>query len=165
MKQLVVGLLSALAVSAAIAVGSRTSAGRQAGERTLRATWFVHAFSILLVGLLATFAIAGWNETRSEQLPWLYGLLIGAGLGLIGWVWFFYASVVFWTAEGIGIRQPFMATRFVRWEDVEWAGRNWSGDFQVRSQRTRISYTSYHGGHEQLNGFAKRRLPKFAKNF
>ncbi|MBA1140028.1 hypothetical protein [Mesorhizobium neociceri] len=165
MRQLVVGFVIALAVSAAGAIGSRTRAGREAGERTLRATWFTHAATIYFLVLFTIVVIAGRNETRSEQLPWLYGLLIGLGLGSSGWIWYFYARVVFWTAEGVGIRRPFMTTRFIQWEDVEWAGRKWSGDFQFRSGTTRISYTSYEGGHDELNRLAQRRFPKFAKNF
>ncbi|MER8365366.1 hypothetical protein [Mesorhizobium sp. M1348] len=164
-KQLVGALLAAFAVSLAFAIGSRTRATRHAGEQTLRATWFLHVFAVLLAGFVAIILVAGYSETRSEQLPWVYGLLVGFGLTLIGWIWFFYLRVVFWNIEGVGIRQPFVPPRFIPWEDIEWAGRKWTGDFQLCSKKTSISYTAFQGGHDELNRRVKLEVPKFERNF
>ncbi|MES0028328.1 hypothetical protein [Mesorhizobium sp. M0040] len=165
MKQLVIALLAAFAVFLASTIGSRTPAARHAGEQTLRATWFVHVFAVLLAGFIAVVVVAGHSETPSEQLPWIFGLLVGFGLSLIGWIWFFYVRVVFWNVEGIGIRQPFMPLRFIPWEDIEWAGRKWTGDFQLHSKKTSIGYTAFQGGHDELNRRVKLEVPKFDRNF
>lgn len=121
--------------------------------------------TVLFVGFLAVIVIFGRNETRSEQLPWVYGLFIGFGLALTWWVWYNYVRIVFWTVDGIGIRQALVTKRFVRWEEVEWAGLHWSGDFQIRSKSTKINYASFQGGHDQLNRFVRRKLPNSAGNF
>jgi hypothetical protein len=164
-KDIIVNGLIALALFSATALGSRARAKQIAGNTALKPTWFAHGFTFLLLSFLAFIVVVGSRETRTDQLPYVYGLWAAFGFGSLLWIWYFYARVVYWNVNGIGIRGLLAPQRFIQWQSVDWSGRTWDGSFLVSFGKTKVRYTQFDGGHEQLNSLIMGKLPQFIGRF
>jgi hypothetical protein len=163
-KDMIVNGLIALALFSGTVLGSRARAKQISGDTALKPTWFAHGLTFLILSFLTFIVVVGSRETRTDQLLYVYGLLVAFGFGLLFWIWYFYARVVYWNVNGIGIR-GLAPQRFIQWQSVDWAGRTWDGSFLVSSGKTKVRYSQFDGGHEQLNSLIMGKLPQFIGKF
>lgn len=165
MKDVLQGVLIAAAICGAFVFGSRTRAERHLNERTLKPTWFIHGITCLLLALIVLFMPWAWVHARPGEFLAVLGLQTGFGAALVGWIWYFYLRVVYWSNDGVGVRHPVLRPRFVAWQHVNWAGRTWEGSFLISSGKAKVSYTQFDGGHQELNRMIERKLSPSVVHF
>ena len=160
-RSIAIGVALALAALS----GLRTKAARSGKEELLRPTIFGYLFPPACGFLIGVVVYTGWGETRPNQIRWLYAFLIFMTLACVYLYWHVHLRIVYWSDEGVGVRGPLVSSRLIRWDEVKWAGRTWSGDHQIRSDHAKISFTTFDGGATDLISATKRYVPSSLVQF